>query len=79
MYFYLRAVLVFSACAARWPVTKSIRKLLVVVGPPLLCRTFLALQVPQRIAAVVQGALHERPPLRALGPDLLPLLGANQD
>ena len=28
---------------------------------PLFSRTFPALQVPQRIAAAVQGALHERP------------------
>ena len=45
----------------------------------LLCRTFPALQVPQRIAVVVQGALHERPPFRALGRDLLPLLADDQD
>ena len=44
-----------------------------------VCRTFPALQVPQSIAAVMHRALHERPPLHALGPDLLPLLGANQD
>ena len=44
---------------------------------PLFCMTFPALRFPQRIGAVVQGALHERPPLRALGPNLLPLLGAN--